>query len=185
MCAVVGDGASTSKPGCGPQAGAQPAQTVVPAACAPPVPPEAAVGEGTFLDFTHLKEQLSMTRLLDHLGLSARLRGNGGQWRGACPLHRGDGRGRTFSVNLDDNVFHCFDSRCGKEGDVIGLWAALHQLDLRTAALDLVQTFGLEPAPPSEQRRGTVKVRLRPLKASNRSGSGSAAPARPDTVKKR
>ncbi len=25
----------------------------------------------------------------------------------ACPLHRGDGHGRTFGVNLDDNAFHC------------------------------------------------------------------------------
>jgi hypothetical protein len=50
-------------------------------------------------------------------------------------------------------VFHCFDSRCGQQGDVLDLWAALHQLDLRTAALELVQTFDLEPAPT----RGTEK----------------------------
>ena len=73
--------------------------------------------------------------------------------RGACPIHRGDGRGRTFSVNLNDNVFHCFDARCDKQGDVIDLWAALHHLGLREAALDLVQTFDLEPAPA----RGTEK----------------------------
>jgi hypothetical protein len=30
---------------------------------------------------------------------------------------------------------------------IIDLWAALHHLDLRAAALDLVQTFDLEPAP--------------------------------------
>src|SRR5262249_39531413 len=61
--------------------------------------------------------------------------------------------GRTFSVNLEENVFCCFDRRCGQQGDVIDLWAALHQLDLRAAAVDLVQTFGLEPAPA----RGTEK----------------------------
>jgi DNA primase len=129
---------------------------VVTAACAATVPAEAAAGEGTFVDFAHLKRQLTMARLLDHLGLSARLRGSGGQRRCACPLHRGDARGRTFSVNLDENVFHCFDARCGKEGDVIDLWAALHQLDLRSAALELVQTFGLEPAPRprTEKRHG-------------------------------
>ena len=37
--------------------------------------------------------------------------------------------------------------RCGKKGDVIDLWAALHQSDLRGAALDLVRTFDLEAAP--------------------------------------
>jgi hypothetical protein len=75
------------------------------------------------------------------------------QRRGPCPLHRGDGRGRTFSVNLDDNVFQCFDAACGRKGDAIDLWAALHGLSLRAAALDLVRTFGLEPAP----RHGTEK----------------------------
>lgn len=50
-------------------------------------------------------------------------------------------------------MFHCFDARCGKQGDVIDLWAALHGLSPRAAAPDLVRTFGLEPAP----RGGTEK----------------------------
>jgi hypothetical protein len=39
---------------------------------------------------------------------------------------------------------------------VIDLWAALHQMSLREAALDLVRTFGLEPAPAggTEKRHG-------------------------------
>jgi len=59
-------------------------------------------------------------------------------------------------VNLDANVFQCFDSRCGHKGDVIDLWAAVHGLSLREAALDLVRTFGLEPAPRqrTEKRNG-------------------------------
>src|SRR5207248_9393415 len=85
----------------------EPAEPVVTAACSPTVPPAGSVGETTFLDFGHLKRQLPMARVLDHLGLSSRLRGSGPQRRGPCPIHRGDGRGRTFSVNLDDNVFHC------------------------------------------------------------------------------
>ena len=76
----------------------------------------------------------------------AKLKGSGQQRRGPCPIHRGDGRGRTFSVHLGDNVFQCFDRTCGKKGDVIDLWAALHALSLRQAAIDLVQTFQLEPA---------------------------------------
>ena len=75
-------------------------------------------------------------------------------WR--CPILRGDGRGRTFSVNLDANVFHCFAKECGAKGDVIDLWSALHHLTLREAAVDLVQTFQLEPAPThgTEKRNG-------------------------------
>jgi hypothetical protein len=59
-------------------------------------------------------------------------------------------------VNLAENVFHCFDPACGQQGDVIDLWAALHHLSLRAAALDLVQTFQLEPTPPqgAEKRHG-------------------------------
>jgi hypothetical protein len=97
-----------------------------------------------------------MSRVLDHLGLTARLKGSGGQRRCACPIHRGDGRGRTFSVNLQTNAYQCFDARCGSKGDVIDLWAALHQRDARGAALDLVHVFGLEPAPTpgTEKRNG-------------------------------
>ena len=68
----------------------------------------------------------------------------------------GDGRGRTFCVNLDRNQYHCHDARCRSEGDVIDLWAALHHMSLRDAALDLVRTFDLEPAPQkgTEKRNG-------------------------------
>jgi transposase len=135
---------------------AKPAQKVVTAVCAPTVVVEEPVSEGIFIDFAHLKRQLSMAQVLEHLGLSSRLRGSGAQRRCACPLHRGDARGRTFSVNLEENVFLCFDKRCGKHGDVIDLWAELHHVSLREAAIDLVRTFALEPSPKSgtEKRDG-------------------------------
>jgi transposase len=135
---------------------AEPARTVVTAACTDTVAEAGGVGESPFLDFAHVKRQLPMARVLDQLGLSSRLRGSGPQRRGPCPLHRGDARGRTFSVNLTDHVFQCFDKSCGRKGDVIDLWAAVHGFGLRQAALDLVRTFGLEPAPHSgtEKRNG-------------------------------
>ena len=106
------------------------------------------------VDFDHLKKQLPMTRLLDHLGLTSRLKGAGLQKRCTCPIHRGDARGRTFSVHLGQNVFQCFDQACRHKGDVIDLWAALHGLSLRQAAVDLIETFQLEAAPPTEKRNG-------------------------------
>ena len=53
-------------------------------------------------------------------------------------------------------VFACHHAACGKQGDVIDLWAALHGQSLRAAALDLARTFGLEPAPGTgpEKRNG-------------------------------
>ena len=125
----------------------EPAREVVTAACLATVPADEAVGDGTALDFAHLKQQLPLARVLDHLGLSSRLRGSGPQRRCACPIHRADGRGRTFSVNLDDNVFQCFDKGCGPKGDVHRPVGGLAPSSLRAAALDLVQTFHLEPAP--------------------------------------
>jgi transposase len=144
----------------GLKSGAEPVRPEVTATCAATVADPSPVVDpppaGVWLDFAHLKRQLSMARVLDHLGLSVRLKGSGAQRRCACPIHRGDGRGRTFSVNLELNVYQCFDGRCGSKGDVIDLWAAFHQRDLRSAALDLVHVFGLEPWPMSgtEKRNG-------------------------------
>jgi transposase len=154
---LAADGAEQREQGseqaAGHKPGSVPAEEVVTAACADKVADGLPVGERTFIDFGHIKGQLSLERVLTHLGLAQRLRGSGPQRRCACPIHRGDGRGRTFSVNLNDNVFTCFDAKCGKQGDVIDLWAALHHLDLRGAAIDLIRTFGLEAAPG----RGTEK----------------------------
>jgi hypothetical protein len=55
---------------------------------------------------------------------------------------------------LTDHVFCCHAKGCGQQGDVIDLWAALHHQSLRAAAMDLVQTFNLEPAPATEKRNG-------------------------------
>jgi transposase len=136
----------------------EPAGSVVTATCASTVADAGpgVDGSGLWLDFAHLKRQLPLGRVLDHLGLAPRLRGSGPQRRCACPIHRGDGRGRTFSVNLEANVYQCFDARCGSKGDVIDLWAALSQRDVRSAAQDLVHVFGLEPSPGAgtEKRNG-------------------------------
>src|SRR5262249_37067614 len=103
-----------------------PAKQVVTAARQQPADESDLADERTFIDFAHLKQQLTMAQVLDHLGLLSRLRGHGAQRKGPCPLHRGDGRGRSFSVNLDQNVFQCFDTTCGKKGDVIDLWATVN-----------------------------------------------------------
>jgi DNA primase len=57
---------------------------------------------------------------------------------------------------VSENVFHCFEASCQKKGDVIDFWAAMHSMSLRDAALDLVRTFGVEPAPTkaTEKRHG-------------------------------
>jgi transposase len=151
------DALSANEQAAGHKPDTKPVEEVVTAACVPTVAQSETGAESLAIDFAHLKQQLPLARVLEHLGLSARLaRGDGAQRRCACPIHRGDGRGRTFSVNLDANVFHCFAKECGAKGDVIDLWSALHHLTLREAAVDLVQTFQLEPAPTpgTEKRNG-------------------------------
>jgi len=132
-----------------------PAEKVVTAArsitSTPSLPQAPAANESSALDFAHVKRQLTMAQVVEQLGL--KLRGGGPQRRCACPIHRGDGRGRTFSVHLDKHVFQCFEATCGAKGDVIDLWAAIHGLPLREAALELVRTFDLQPTSPGTGKR--------------------------------
>jgi transposase len=154
---------------------ALPERSVVTAACATPRVPAAHVAgnaaarspnpdthvdiprsqpaASAWLDFKHLKSQLPIQRVLEHLNLFASLRGRGSQWRGPCPVH-GHGQGRTFSVHLEENVFQCFDPQCAIKGDIIDLWAIVKGLKPRAAALELVSLFNLEPAPVTEKRHG-------------------------------
>jgi transposase len=156
QAAATSDGGlSMAERAAGHKRTAEPARTGVTAAREDSVAPRVSSEEGA-ADFGHLKKQVRMAQVLDQLGLTARLRGTGAQRRCACPIHRGDGRGRTFSVNLDGDVFQCVAPECGAQGDVIDLWAAVHRLGLREAALDLVRTFDLElhPGRGTEKRNG-------------------------------
>ena len=99
------------------------------------------------VDFALLRSQITLERVLERLRLLEGLRGSR-QRRGTCPIHRSQNpRSRTFSVNLDRNVFQCFDATCGASGNVLDFWAAFHRLSLYEAALHLAQTFGLRLNP--------------------------------------
>jgi transposase len=98
------------------------------------------------VDFAFLRAQVTMQQVLDHLGLSAQLRGGSQQRRGPCPVHSHSAdRERTFSVHLGKNVFRCFHAPCGVQGNVLDLWSAIHRLPLYEAALHLAETFHLSP----------------------------------------
>lgn len=118
-----------------------------------------------FIDYEYLRSQVNIIDVLDHLHLKAGMRVRGRSMRGPCPLH-GDAStgGRTFSVDLDKNIFQCFDSQCGLKGNVLDLWASVHRLPLYEAALLLAETFGLapnreeEPVPRSRRTRPSRRV---------------------------
>jgi transposase len=118
------------------------------------------------VDFAALRRQVTLRQVLQHLGVLHRFRnssGWGSQLRGPCPLHKSrNERGRTFSVNLQRNIFRCFNPTCAAQGNVLDLWAAYHDLPLHEAALHLAETFGVMPprlkhhsSQLPKQRRGT------------------------------
>lgn len=112
------------------------------------------------IDFHALRQQVTFAQVLTHLNLGGRH--SGSQYRGACPLHETHNtktRGRSFSANLKRNVFRCFDSSCGRQGNVLDFWAAYHQLDLYQAAVHLAATFGVEIPPLDPERKQTQTKR--------------------------
>jgi len=64
-------------------------------------------------------------------------------------------------VNLEGHVFCCFDKTCGRQGDVIDLWARVIGMSLRDAALDLARTFALEPAPQDAPHTAPTRTEKR------------------------
>jgi transposase len=94
-----------------------------------------------WIEFAELRQQVTLEQVLAHLGLLEGLSGSGAQRRGRCPIHSSDKRQRTFSVNLEKNAFRCFDSACRSQGNTLDLWAAVHKLPLREAALHMAATL--------------------------------------------
>lgn len=108
------------------------------------------------VDFAFLRPQVTLEQVLRHLGLLDTLRGRGLPRRGPCPLHGGpDHTPPTFAAHLGQHVFPCFHAECRAQGNVLDLWAALHQLSLYEAALPLAETFHLPRNSEEEPVGGT------------------------------
>jgi transposase len=104
------------------------------------------------LDYAAIRQQITMAQVLDHLGCLQSLKGRRSQLRGPCPIHgQADDARRSFSVNLDKQVFRCFHAECAIQGNVLDLWAAVRRLPLYDATVDLAQTFNLGIAPSREE----------------------------------
>jgi len=67
----------------------------------------------------------------------------GDQWRGPCPVHGSTSpRSRSFSANLRLGRYQCF--RCGSRGNALELWAAVRQISLHAAAIELCELLRKE-----------------------------------------
>jgi len=118
--------------------------------------------ERPLIDYAALRAQVNMEQVLDQLNWLRQLRGRRPQLRGPCPVHGHphDAR-RSFSVNLEQQVFRCFYPSCGAQGNSLDLWAAVKHLPLYEAALDLASTLGV-PLPRHRREEEPVPPRRKP-----------------------
>jgi len=90
------------------------------------------------LNFKSIKRGATLEVLLRHYHVRLRRSGKD-EYRGCCPIHRGDGRD-AFHVNLARNIFHCF--ACGAGGTVLDFVAAMERCALFEAAQKLQAMTG-------------------------------------------
>lgn len=94
------------------------------------------------IDFPMFRSQVSIGQVLDLLNYEP-TRVIGRQLRGPCPIHGSTtAKSRSFSVNLERSVFHCFS--CGAHGNQLDLWIALTDLPVYDAAINLGERLGIE-----------------------------------------
>jgi transposase len=118
------------------------------------------------VDFVYLRQQVTMEQVLGKLGILGLFKGTAQQRRGPCPVHADAPaampvKKHTCSVQLDKNIFQCFQAECAAHGNVLDLWAAVHRLPLYEAALHLAATFHLprnREEPVLAARNPTVKT---------------------------
>lgn len=101
------------------------------------------------IDYTLLRQQLSLAQVLDLLGFTATTR-RGPQVRGPCPVHRSRApRRRSFAAHLEKNCWHCFG--CGAGGNALDLYLAVTGLPVYEGALELCARLHV-PVPPRGPR---------------------------------
>src|SRR5919199_643067 len=107
-----------------------------------------------WVDFAAIKGSVPLAPLLRRYRVKLRRSGRD-QYRGRCPIHRGEGPD-AFHANLSRNLFHCFS--CGASGSVLDFVAAIEGCSLREAALQLQQQTFLVGGPTTAVRNGKQLV---------------------------
>jgi len=92
-----------------------------------------------WVSFSEIKNRVTLERVLRSYQVDWLQRSGPGQYRGHCPIHRGQGA-EAFHVNVGRGVFHCF--ACGAGGNVLDFVAAMEDCSIREAALRLQSTHG-------------------------------------------
>jgi DNA primase len=113
----------------------------------------------TWVDFAAIKQSVPLASLLRQYQVKLRRSGRD-QYRGCCPIHRGQGR-EVFHANLTRNVFHCFS--CGAGGSVLDFVAAMERCTLREAALQLAAEIAGPLKPRAGGQEQLVTRKSKPL----------------------
>jgi DNA primase len=97
----------------------------------------------SWVDFAAIKQNAGLAVVRRQYRVPLRRSGRD-QYRGLCPIHRGEGQD-AFHANLSRDIFHCFS--CGAGGGVLDFVMAMGGCTVRQAALQLSE-HGI-PARPS------------------------------------
>jgi DNA primase len=92
-----------------------------------------------WVSFSEIKARVSLGEVLRAYRVDWLRRSGRDQFRGRCPIHRGEGR-EAFHANLVRNLFHCF--ACGAGGNVLDFVVAMENCSVREAALRLQNRAG-------------------------------------------
>jgi len=93
------------------------------------------------IDYAALRVRITMKEVLDLVGFHP-LQHQGSRVRGRCLFACGDSP-RAFVANLDVHRYRCFG--CGRRGNQLELWAAIHGQPLHPATLHLCQRLHINP----------------------------------------
>ncbi len=126
-----------------------------------------------YVDFSLLKENISVDAAASYLGLV--MRRSGDQLRGPCPACKSAGP-RALAINTAKQSYYCFGQ--GRGGDVIALAAHVLGLPMKDAATQLAQMSGTvhsDAVPRRGTVPGTVPAPASPTRQSKRPGFDAAA----------
>jgi DNA primase len=107
-----------------------------------------------WVSFSEIKSRVTLEQVLRGYQVDWLRRSGHDQYRGCCPIHRGQGT-EAFHANLRRSVFHCF--ACGAAGNVLDFVAAMEGCSIREAALRLQGAHGGWPQPFEGGQRAGAK----------------------------
>ena len=100
--------------------------------------------KGDFVDVSYVKKSVTIVQILEHYGLTSKLKQTGDKFSGPCPIHNGDNP-TQFRVSISKNCWNCF-GKCKRGGNIIDFVSLKEGISFRQAALRVQEWFGLSAA---------------------------------------